>query len=217
VWLKETITQGELQNVYKMEKCNCVNTLRRNKKNSEIIRIINTTITLDFNTSRIIIFSDLDDRKNICINTVKYVIYKGTNYICICRLTAITPRVEFKIATDYLLVLEKLKVFQPHSEAFRLKYSEHRTKCKVEKISSLQTICQQKCFLLGLNNKNFVKLVKEGEIPEEIYENRPKRYNHLNFFSFSDIFQIYCSASQAKVLSCARPMSHLGPDAINHQ
>ena len=64
-----------------MDKCNCVNTLRRNEKNVEIIGEINSATLLKFDTSRVIIFSDLDDRKNISINTVKYVIYKGTNYM----------------------------------------------------------------------------------------------------------------------------------------
>ena len=121
-----------------------------------------------------------------------------------------------------IFCFNSFKIINSHSFFGCLPYINHCYFMSIFKGFTFLIVCACQaglcfCFLLGLNNKNFVNLVKEGEIPKEIYENRPKRYNHLNFFSFSDIFQIYCSASQAKVLSCARPMSHLGPDAINHQ
>jgi len=196
--------------------CKCVETLNREEKNSEVLRVINHAIVLKFDTSKLIILSDLDKTRCISINTVKYNIYKGINFICLCRIARITENVTLKLATDYLLELVRIEQFERHSEVFKLKHTKHREGCKFTKVSTLQTLCQQQIFVQGIHDRKYLSLVKKGTLPKDLFLNRPKRYNHLNHFTFTDIFQIYCTNNEATILSCSKPMSHLGPNAVHN-
>ena len=141
--------------------CNCVETLNREERNTEVLRVISNSIVLKFDTSKLVVLSDLDKTRCISINTVKYNIYKGINFICLCRIARITENVTLKLATDYLLELVRVEQLERNSEVFKLKHSQHREGCKFTKVSTLQTLCQQQIFVQGIHDRKYLSLVKK--------------------------------------------------------
>ena len=138
--------------------CTCLDKLSREKRSNEVLRILDSSIIISKNTSRLIIFSDGNNVTKISVNTVVYRIHKGINYLCLCRIQNISPKIEIKIASSLLTYLEKVEVYQKHSEAFILKGINHQNYCNIWKIPSLKTICYFKAFLAGYTEKLLAEL-----------------------------------------------------------
>jgi len=190
--------------------CTCINNLTRKERSKEVIRIIENSIKLRHKTTRLIILSNSDTTAKISVNTVEYTIYKGINYICLCRIQNISPKIEIKLAFSFLTFFERLQTVNEFGEAFFLKGFGHKKDCTNWKLASLKTLCYFQIFLQGISDQKLSLMVKKGELPEILLKERPKRLNHLAFYSFEDLFQIKCSSIHQKIPSCNNTLPHLG-------
>jgi hypothetical protein len=171
------------------EDCDCVNALRHEDREKELIRVINTRIFLQKDTETILILSHLDFAK-IGINSILYEIKRGLNKICYCAVRKLPYKVEFSLSNYFLTFLTSIPCNIPKTEVFSLKGRGHMRTCEYSQIPSLQTFSYFANYSKGLVNKDLKTLAEKGELPWEVFYKRPESCCYRTFVEHSDLIHM---------------------------
>jgi hypothetical protein len=189
--------------------CLCFKKLERYDRNLDIVRYIRRAQSIDVNIKFIIIYSKIEQNIKIAINTVTFLIRRGLNKICICRLQRKSLNGYLKISANILCKLEKVETEHEGILILILKGTSHEKNCINATVPSLLETCLFNLFLEGISNSKLVKLIQKGIIPENIYDQRLRMFTHLGYFNFEKIFCLTCPLRQIPMPACDKPYAHL--------
>lgn len=198
-------------------ECRCVSSIELRVK--RVTRYLNNKQSVKKSTKSIIIYSKLEKPQTICINTVKFKVPKGLNKLCICKINSEKCNEYLKVGANLYCILEETKSNTKGTQIFILKEASHETECKLNSPESLLDICFRALYLNGIGTKRLEKEVKCGNLPKEVFDQRPKIYSHLSFFGFENIYNICCPTNNSRISSCTNPETHLNinlADYINN-
>lgn len=192
-----------------MYKCNCNKKLSKEDQYREVVRCLGHSKNINNDTVNIIIYSKIQDKTQISLNTVRYDLDYGINYICICGLYRGKIRVDLKIVAHYFSKIEEIESRYKDRQFFILSSFNHRIDCKNRSIPKLLELSYFGLIVKGETENSIEKAVNEGEIPREIFDQRLKWHNHLGLFKFKDIFHIYLPLTSNGLRGCKFPIEHL--------
>lgn len=196
-------------------ECLCFKKLKRYDKNLDIVKYIRRAQSISAGTQIIIIYSKIEQNIKVAINIVTFLIKRGLNKICICRIQRKNLNSYLKISANILCKLEKLETNHEGILVLILKGTSHEKNCINATVPTLLETCLFNLFLEGISNNKLLHLSKEGKIPENIFDQRLSMYTHLGFFDFETIFCLTCPVSQIKMPACDRPNEHLNININN--
>ena len=192
-----------------MYTCVCKKRINREFKYQEILRVLSESQVIGTDTKEIFIYSKVQEKIEISVNTVKYRLYPGINKICICALYRDYLGFSLRITAHYLTKIEEIKGTVKGKQFYVVKGVNHKKQCKNNRIPSLFDISYNSLLTAGIAEKELGLMSKRGEIPRDVYEKRMPWYNHLGFYSFEDIFNVSIPMTDNIIRSCKKPLQHL--------
>ena len=192
-----------------MYKCDCYKGLDHDTKQSEIIEILTGYEHIDHKTQIIIVFCKAIDSISICINTIKYKLSYGINKICICGLHRRFLNIKLKIAHHYLTTIERIPSKLDGVEFYVAKARNHKNNCYNNNLPSLLHLSYFQLLVNGISEQRIVQMVLRGQLPRDIFDRRLKCYTKLEYFGFSDLFNLWIPSVDNVIPSCSKPLKHL--------